>query len=189
MPRPLGDVLLAVVLGAHGLKGEVRVKTFTATPEQLSAYGPLHARDGRAFTVTLLRPGVGAAKVNEAVVGFAEISDRDAAEALKGTELFIARTALPAAEEDEFYHADLIGLDADDAEGRRLGKVLSVQNYGAGDVLVLVTETGDEIWLAFTRQNVPEIDVKNGRIVVVVPDEVEAGDEADSEEETDEPQS
>ncbi|MDR3528834.1 MAG: ribosome maturation factor RimM [Rhizomicrobium sp.] len=189
MPRPLGDVLLAVVLGAHGLKGEVRVKTFTATPEQLSAYGPLHGKDGRAFTVKLLRPGVGAAKAHEAVVGFAEITDRNAAEAMKGTELFVARTALPEAETDEFYHADLIGLDADDGEGRRIGKVLSVQNYGAGDVLVLVTETGDEIWLAFTRENVPEIDVKGGRIIVAVPDEIVAGPEGGSEAEIDEPQS
>jgi len=172
------DILVAVVLGAHGLKGEVRVKTFTAAPEQLNAYGPLHAKDGRHFTVALLRPGVGAAKAHEAVVGFTEVIDRNVAEALKGTELFVARAALPVAEEDEFYHADLIGLDADDPEGRRLGKVLSVQNYGAGDVLVIVTESGDEIWLAFTRQNVPEIDLPNGRIIVAVPDEVEAGDGA-----------
>lgn len=171
------DVLLAVVLGAHGLKGEVRVKTFTATPEQLSAYGPLHAKDGRRFTVKLLRPGVGAAKADEAVVGFAEVTDRNAAEALKSTELYVSRAALPEADGDEFYHADLIGLDADDSEGRRIGKVLSVQNYGAGDVLVLVAPTGEEIWLAFTRENVPEIDVPNGRIIVAVPDEVAAGPE------------
>ena len=185
------DVLLAVVLGAHGLKGEVRVKTFTATPEQLSAYGPLHAKDGRSFTVKLLRPGVGLAKASEAVVGFAEVRDRNAAEALKSTELYVARAALPEADGDEFYHADLIGLDADDSEGRRIGKVLSVQNYGAGDVLVLVAATGEEIWLAFTRENVPEIDVPNGRIIVAVPDEIVAGPEGGDgvEQETDEPQS
>ncbi len=179
MPRPLqGDVLLAVVLGAHGLKGEVRVKTFTAAPEGLSAYGPLHAKDGRSFTVQALRPGVGAAKADEAIVAFAEVGGRDAAEALKGSELFVPRAALPEADDDEFYHADLIGLDADDPEGRRLGKVLAVQNYGAGDVLVLATDSGDEIWLAFTRENVPEIDVKGRRLIVAVPDEVEADAEA-----------
>jgi len=164
------DVLLAAVLGAHGLKGEVKVKTFTAAPQSLGAYGPLHDKSGRLYTVTALRPG----KDGEAVAAFAELRDRDAAEALKGTELFVSRAALPEAEADEFYHADLIGLSAEDNEGRRIGKVLALQNYGAGDVLVLATDTGDEIWLAFTRENVPEIDVKGGRIIVAVPAEIEA---------------
>lgn len=164
------DVLLAAVLGAHGLKGEVRVKTFTEDPEKLGAYGSLHAKDGRLFTLESLRPG----KSGEAVAAFSEIRDRNAAEALKGTELFVSRGNLPEAGNGEFYHADLVGLDAEDKEGRRIGKVLSIQNYGAGDVLVIVTETGDEILLAFTRDNVPEIDVKAGRLIVAVPSEVEA---------------
>jgi len=165
------DVLLAAILGAHGLKGEVRVKTFTEAPERLGAYGPLHAKDGRAFTLESVRPG----KDGEAVASFAEIRDRNGAEALKGTELFVSRAALPQAENGEFYHADLVGLDAEDTAGRRIGKVLSVQNFGAGDVLVIMADTGDEILLAFTRDNVPEIDVKAGRLIVAVPDEVEAG--------------
>lgn len=164
------DVLLAVVLGAHGLKGEVRVKTFTAEPDALSAYGPLHASDGRLFTLAALRPG----KDGEAIASFAEIGDRDAAEALKGIELFVTRAAFPATAEGEYYHADLVGLNAEDRQGRRIGKVFSVENYGAGDVLVIVTDTGDEILLAFTRDNVPEIDMKMGRLVVAVPEEVDA---------------
>lgn len=164
------DVLLAVVLGAHGLKGEVRVKAFTAEPEKLGAYGPLHAKDGRLFTVEALRPG----KTGEAVAALAEVRDREAAEALKGTELFVKRAALPDTESGEFYHADLVGLDAEDSDGRRIGKVLSVQNYGAGDVLVILADTGDEILLAFTRDNVPEIDMKAGRLIVAVPEEVDA---------------
>jgi 16S rRNA processing protein RimM len=167
------DVLLAAILGAHGLKGEVRVKTFTEAPERLGAYGPLHAKDGRAFTLEAVRPG----KEGEAVAGFAEIRDRDGAEALKGTELYVSRAALPQAENGEFYHADLVGLDAEDTAGRRIGKVLSVQNYGAGDVLVIMADTGDEILIAFTRDNVPEIDVKAGRLTVAVPDEVDGGPE------------
>lgn len=164
------DVLLAAVLGAHGLKGEVRVKVFTAGAGSLSAYGPLHAKDGRLFTVEALRPG----KSGEAVAAFAEVRDRDTAQALKGTELFVKRGALPEIESGEFYHADLIGLDAEDAHGRRIGKVLSVQNYGAGDVLAILADSGDEILIAFTRDNVPEIDLKAGRLIVAVPDEVEA---------------
>jgi len=171
------DVLLAAILGAHGLKGEVRVKTFTETPDNLGAYGPLRAKDGRAFTVEALRPG----KDGEVIVTFVEIRDRDTAEALKGTELFVSRAALPEAENGVFYHADLVGLDAEDREGRRIGKVAAVNNYGAGDVLVITGDDGQEILLAFTRENVPEIDVKGGRLIVAVPDEVEAGPAKDVE--------
>jgi 16S rRNA processing protein RimM len=169
------DVLLAAILGAHGLKGEVRVKTFTATIETLGAYGPLHAKDGRRFTLAALRPG----RDGEAVAAFAEIADRTAAESLKGTELFVARDKLPELDGGAFYHADLVGLEAHDSEGRRIGKVLSVQNYGAGDVLAIAADSGDEILIAFTHANVPEIDVKSGRLTVAVPDEV--GDEREGE--------
>ena len=165
------DVLFAVVIGAHGLKGEVRVKTFTATPEKLGAYGPLHAKDGRSFTVASIRAG----KDGEAVVVFKEIADRNAAETLKGLELFVKRTALPPAEIEEFYHADLVGLAAEDTLGVRIGKVTAIHNYGASDVLVIARDDGDEVLIAFTRENVPEIDVKSGRLVVAVPEETEAG--------------
>jgi len=165
------DVLFAVVSGAHGLKGEVRVKTFTATPEALGAYGPLHAADGCIFTLATLRAG----KDGEAVVAFKEVADRNAAEKLKGLELFVARVALPPAEIEEFYHADLVGLAAEDTLGRRIGKVVAVHNYGASDVLVLARDDGDEVLIAFTRENVPQIDVKAGRIIIAVPEETEAG--------------
>jgi 16S rRNA processing protein RimM len=163
------DVLLAAILGAHGLKGEVRVKTFTETPDGLAAYGPLHAKDGRAFSLESVRPS----KDGEAVATFVEVRDREAAEALKGVELFVSRAALPDAGNGEFYHADLIGLDAEDSQGRRIGKVQAVQNYGAGDVLAIAGDGGEEILLAFTRENVPEIDLKGGRVIVAVPQEVE----------------
>ena len=163
------DVLLAAILGAHGLKGEVRVKTFTETPDSLGAYGPLHAKDGCAFTLESVRPG----KDGEIIAAFVEVRDREAAETLKGTELFVSRAALPAAGNGEFYHADLVGLDVEDDQGRRIGKVQAVQNYGAGDVLVIAGDGGEEILIAFTRENVPEIDVKGGRLIVAVPEEVE----------------
>ncbi len=163
------DVLLAVVLGAHGLKGEVRVKTFTATPEMLGAYGPLHAGDGRGLTVVSARAG----KDGEAIAAFGEVADRNAAENLKGVELFVARGALPPAQSGEFYHADLVGLAAEDALGRRIGRVVAVHNYGASDVLVIARAGGDEVLIAFTRESVPEIDVDAGRLVVAVPEETE----------------
>src|SRR5277367_5685227 len=97
------DVLLGVVIGAQGLKGEVKVKTFTATPEGLGAYGPLHDKDGRAFTVASVR-----ANKDVAFVSFKEIADRNVAEKLKSVELFVSRERLPAPDHEEFYHADLI---------------------------------------------------------------------------------
>jgi 16S rRNA processing protein RimM len=163
------DILLAAVLGAHGLKGEVRVKTFTETPDRLGAYGPLRAGDGRLFTVDSVRPG----SEGEAIVAFREIRDRTEAEALKGVELVVTRAALPEAASGEFYHADLVGLAAEDAEGRRIGRIAVVHNFGAGDVLAIAGDNGEEILIAFTRENVPEIDVGAGRVVIAVPDEIE----------------
>ena len=159
-------------MGAQGLKGEVKAKLFTATPDALPRHGTLHARDGRIFTITAFRP----TKTGEAVIAFAEVRDRSAAEALKGTELFVARDALPDPEEDEFYHADLIGLEARDSEGRIIGKVAALHNFGASDVIELAREDGDSVHLAFTRETVPVIKIAEGYIVVAVPEDDEGND-------------
>ena len=165
------DVLLAAVIGAQGLKGEVKAKIFTATPDALTRYGALHdARGRRRYEITALRP----TREGEAVIAFAGIADRAAAEALKGTELFIARDALPETGAEEFYHADLIGLEAQDTEGRVLGKVAAIHNYGASDVIEIARGDGDSVMLAFTRETVPVIDIAGGRIVVAVPEDDEA---------------
>jgi 16S rRNA processing protein RimM len=166
------EVLLAAVMGAQGLQGAVKVKLFTAAPETLSSYGPLHDARGRKFEITAFRPG----KPGEAVISFAGITERSAAEALKGTELFVARAALPATAEEEFYHADLIGLEAQDGESRVLGKVAAIHNYGAGDVVEITRPDGDSVLLAFTRETVPTIDIAGGRIVVAVPEDDEDND-------------
>jgi 16S rRNA processing protein RimM len=166
------DILLAAVMGAQGLKGEVKAKIFTAAPDALPRYGKLHASDGRIFTITAFRP----TKPGEAVIAFAEVRDRGAAEALKGAELFVDREALPAPDEDEFYHADLIGLEARDAEGRVLGKVLGVHNFGASDVIELVRPDGDSVHLAFTRETVPVINIADGFLVVAVPEDDDGTD-------------
>jgi 16S rRNA processing protein RimM len=164
------DVLMAAVIGAHGLKGEVRVKCFARSPASLSAYGPLHDEKGRPFTLAVMREGVR----GEWIVRFAEIGDRAAAEALKGVKLYVPRDVLPATTADEYYHTDLIGLAAVDGEGRCIGKVTAVYNFGAGDILAIAREGGEELLLAFTRENVPRIEVGLGRLTVVVPNEVEA---------------
>lgn len=165
MAGPSRDVLLAAVIGAQGLKGEVRVKTFTAEPEALARYRGLHTSDGRRFTVTAAR----SARPNEAVLTLAEVTDRTHAESLKGTELYVPRAALPEPEPDEFYHADLVGLRAEDSEDRLLGVVKAIHNYGAGDVVEIAQPDGDTLLLAFTRETVPHIEIDKGRIVIAVP--------------------
>lgn len=159
-------------MGAQGLKGEVKAKIFTAAPDALPRYGKLHARDGRTFTITAFRPS----KQGEAVIAFAEVKDRNTAEGLKGTELFVSRDALPEPAEDEFYHADLIGLEARDSEGRVLGKVHALHNFGASDVIELVRADGDSVHLAFTRETVPVIKIADGYIVVAVPEDDDGTD-------------
>ncbi len=160
------DVLLAAVIGAQGLKGAVKVKTFTADPDALRAYGTLHDASGKRYEITAFR----ASKPGEAVMSFKGIATREAAEALRGVQLFVAREALPATDEDEFYHADLIGLDAFDSEGRLVGKVAAIHNFGAGDVIAITRSDGDEVLLAFTRETVPKIDIKAGHILIAVPE-------------------
>ena len=166
------DVLLAAVIGAQGLKGAVKAKIFTATPDALPRYGAVHTRDGRRLKITAYRPS----KEGVVVFSFEDITDRDAAEALKGTELFVARDALPKTDEDEFYHADLIGLEARDSEGRVIGKVVGLHNYGASDVIELARADGDHVLMAFTRETVPVIQVAQGFILVAVPEDDEDND-------------
>jgi 16S rRNA processing protein RimM len=163
------DILLGVVLGAQGLKGEVKVKTFTESPDKLGAYGALHAKDGRTFVVHTAR----AAKSDIAVVRFDGLADRTAAEKLKGLELFVTRDALPPPDEEEFYHADLIGLAAHDSEGRVLGTVSAIHNFGASDVIAIARSDGGDMILPFTHAVVPTVDVKAGFVVVAVPEEAE----------------
>lgn len=159
-------------MGAQGLRGEVKAKIFTATPDALPRYGVLHAGDGRSFRITAFR----STKPGEAVIAFEGIRDRTAAEALKGVQLFVARDALPETGDDEFYHADLIGLEAQDSEGRIIGKVGALHNYGAGDVMEIAVPDGDTILIAFTRETVPIINIAQGYIVVAVPEDDEDND-------------
>jgi 16S rRNA processing protein RimM len=170
------DVLLGAVIGAQGLKGEVKVKTFTQSPERLGAYGPLHTKDGKRFRVLSVREARDAA-----VVALDGVNDRNAAEALKGAELFVPRSALPKEEADEFYHADLVGLRAEDTEGRAMGTIRAVHNFGAGDVLEIIRDDGDEVFLPFTREVAQEIDIEGGRIVIAAPEEIEAGEKGSVE--------
>jgi 16S rRNA processing protein RimM len=161
-------VVLAVIGAPHGVKGEVRVKSFAADPMSLRAYGTLFAEDGRAFEIERLRPAK-----DVLIAKFRGVDDRDAAARLTGLALGIERSALPAAENDEFYHADLIGLEAFDAAGQSLGQVVAVQNFGAGDILEIAPPKRPSLLVPFTKESVPDIDIAAGRLVVVPPIEVE----------------
>jgi len=165
---PDSRILLGSIGRPHGVRGLVRVTSHTADPADLTAYGPLSDAKGRRFVLRWRAEGL--AQVAEVVNGVeVPVADRTAAEKLTNTQLFIARTQLPAPEEDdEYYLADLIGLAAFDEAGRQVGKVSAVHDYGAGSSLEL--DAG--LIVPFTRVCVPTVDLSAGRIVVVPPEEV-----------------
>ncbi|MFV0625526.1 ribosome maturation factor RimM [Sphingomonas sp. ac-8] len=147
--EPAGDgerrVVLAAVVGAHGIAGEVRLKVFA---EDLGAHRVLN---GGALTLKSVRPGN-----NGAIARFAEVDSRDAAEALRGTQLWVSRDSLPPLEEGEYYHADLIGLAVVSEEDAPLGTVVAVENYGAGDVIEIERPTGKRFMVPMRAEAVPE---------------------------------
>jgi 16S rRNA processing protein RimM len=159
-------VLLGRIAGAHGIRGEVLIKTFTAAPEDIGGYGPLSdAAGSRSFKIASARP------TQKGVVARIEgVSDRNAAEALRGVDLYVARDRLPAASEGEFYHADLIGLAAVDPQGNAVGEVVAAHNFGAGDLLeIRLTGASRTEFLSFTDAVVPEVDIQARRVVVILP--------------------
>lgn len=168
MPEPEDQICVGAIAGAFGVKGEARIKSFCAEPKAIADYAPLTSQDGRSFDLTITR------SVKE---GFAAqlsgVPTREAAEALKGTRLYAPRDRLPALPDDEFYHADLIGLSVVDTGGASLGKVRAVHDFGAGDVLDIVGGP-KPIMLPFTRSAVPTVDLTAGRLVA---DLTELGDD------------
>ena len=164
-----GDrVIVARIGAAHGLRGEVRLKSFTETAGDVAVYGPLAAADGRHFEIASLRAAPGKSP-DMLVARFKGVDDRSVAEGLNGTDLSVSRDALPATEGEEFYHADLIGMTAVTPEGAVLGRVRSVANYGAGDLIEIAPARGTAFLVPFTRAAVPEIDPSSGRLVVDPP--------------------
>ncbi len=162
------QILLGHVSGAHGIRGEVLIKTYTAAPEDIDAYGPLRDEKGiRSFVLKVVR----VTPKGGVIARVKGLDDRDAADALKGTGLYVARDKLPPSDAAEFYHADLVGLMAVDSAGKQIGIVMSVQNYGAGDLLELAREgVAKTEFVPFTLAVVPQIDIAGGRLVVVLPE-------------------
>jgi len=164
-------VCLGVITGAHGVRGEVKVRPFTAEPEALDAYGELETAAGeRQLALRVVR-----VTTKGVVCRIAGVEDRDAALALRGTELWLPRARLPEPDEDEWYVDDLKGLAVVDTEGAPLGRVRAVADHGGGDVVEIVAADGREVVVPFTRAHVPEVDVAAGRLVVAAPEWVEAG--------------
>jgi 16S rRNA processing protein RimM len=166
-------ILIGVFGAPQGVRGEVRVKSLTAEPNAIGAYGPLtDKKRARAFLFDSLRP----LKDDMLVARVAGVATRDAAEALRGVEIFARRDQLPPPAHDEFYYDDLVGLEAVDAAGGRIGRVASLMNYGAGDVLEIAPQGGETLLLPFTKSVARRIDFDTGRIVIEPPREVEAED-------------
>jgi 16S rRNA processing protein RimM len=165
-------VLLGAITGAHGIRGEVRLASFTDPPDNIGTYGPLASADGRRFVIERLRSLKGTSFA-ATLVG---VTDRNAAEALRGTQLFIDRALLPEPDQDEWYHDDLIGLVAEIETGERIGEIVAVYDFGAGD-LIEIGQRGEKgtTLIPFTKDCVPVVDVPGGRIVVALPEEI--GDE------------
>lgn len=165
----MSDDLICVgaVGGSYGVKGELRIKSFCADPEAIETYSPLTREDGSgAFHLSLIRP-----VKNGFVARMVEVTTKEQADALKGTQLFARRDQLPSLPDDEYYHSDLMGLTVTDTGGTVIGTVKSVQNHGATDLLeVQLPASGATVLLPFTLAAVPTVDLEAGRIVADPPE-------------------
>lgn len=161
-------ICIGAIAGAFGVGGEVRLKSFCSEPTDIAAYGPLSTEDGsRSFHITLTRPVAGG--LGARIEG---VKTKEQADALRGTSLFVPRDRLPSLPDDEFYHADLIGLSAYDTGGELIGKVTAIHNHGAGDIVeISPTRHKSALLLPFTVAIVPNVDMAAGRIVVNLPDD------------------
>jgi 16S rRNA processing protein RimM len=181
LPPHTQDLVLVGRIGAaHGIRGEVRLVSFTEDPKAVADHGPLSdAYGARHFQIAALR----SMKGNLFIARFTGVATRDAAEALNNLDLYVPRATLPVAADEEFYHADLIGLTAVDSAGAEIGRVLNVLNFGGGDILEIAPADGDEtLLLPFTKACLPTIDIAQKRLVVIPPVEIEVPPEVEEDE-------
>ena len=157
---------------AHGVRGAEKQKTKTEDPLAVKDYGPLSTQDGaRHFELTSAREAK-----DHLVVTFKDVTTRNDAERLNGVELYISREQLPETENDEYYHADLIGLDAVTTANEPLGRVVAIHNFGAGDIIEIAPPAGTTMLLPFSNAVVPTVDIAGGRVVIELPAEIEGDD-------------
>ncbi|VIO67415.1 ribosome maturation factor RimM [Bradyrhizobium ivorense] len=165
-------VCVARIGAAHGVRGAVRLWTFTEDPLAVKDYGPLMTKDGkRQFEVTHVREAK-----DHLVATLKGVATRDDAERLNGLELYIPRERLPETDDGEYYHADLIGLAAVTTSEQPLGKVIAIHNFGAGDIIEIAPPQGATMLLPFTNAVVPTVDLAGGRVVIDLPQEIEGDD-------------
>jgi 16S rRNA processing protein RimM len=168
------QICVARIGAPHGVRGQVRLWTFTEDPFAVCDYGPLASKDGkRTFEIDDVREAKG-----HLVATLKGVVTREDAERLNGVELYVARDALPDTDDGEYYHADLIGLAAVNAAGDAIGGVVGMHNFGAGDIIEIAPPTGPTLLLPFTNAVVPVVDLKAGRVVVELPGEIEGDDPA-----------
>ncbi|MDD3445319.1 MAG: ribosome maturation factor RimM [Zavarzinia sp.] len=160
-----GYVCVGAIAGAHGIRGDVKVKPFTEDPLDVGAYGPVFTARGISLKLQPVRVQ------GQALIARIEgVADRNAAEALRGQRLYVPRDALPETDEDEFYHADLLGLPVVDGAGETIGTVRTIQDFGAGDMLEVALATGGTAFLPFTLDVVPTVDLKAGHLIALPPE-------------------
>ena len=168
-------ICVARIGAAHGVRGAVKLWTFTEDPLAVKHYGPLATKDGaRHFEVASAREAKG-----HLVATLRGVTTREEAERLNGVELYVAREKLPATDDDEYYHADLIGLAAVTPKDEPLGRVVAIHNFGAGDIIEIAPPHGATVLLPFSNAVVPTVDLAGGRVVIELPGEIE-GDEPSS---------
>src|SRR5215475_12705157 len=168
------QICVARIGAAHGVRGAVKLWTFTEDPLAVMRYGSLSTKDGaRQFELAQAREAK-----DHLVATFKGITTRNEAERLNGLELYVSRDKLPATDEDEYYHADLIGLAAITTTAEPLGKVIAIHNFGAGDIIEIAPPAGTTIMLPFSNAVVPTVDIASGRVVIALPEEVEGDDGA-----------
>jgi 16S rRNA processing protein RimM len=156
---------IGVITGAQGIRGAVRIKSFTADPLDIDAYGPVSDEAGKR---TFELKSIGQSK-GVVVATLAGVTDRNAAEALKGLQLFVSRDRLPPAEDEEYYHADLLGLAAELVGGEPLGRITAVYDFGAGDAIEVTQASGAVVIVPFTKAAVPTVDLAAGKVVIDPP--------------------
>jgi 16S rRNA processing protein RimM len=166
------QICVARIGAAHGVRGAVKLWTFTEDPLAVKHYGPLSTKDGaRQFEVTHVREAK-----DHLVATLKGVASREDAERLNGIELYIARDKLPETDEDEYYHADLIGLAAVNAANEAIGRVIAIHNFGAGDIIEIAPASGPTLLLPFTNAVVPTVDLANRRVVIELPQVIEGDD-------------
>jgi 16S rRNA processing protein RimM len=171
------QICIARIGAAHGVRGAVKLWTFAEDPLAVKAYGPLVTKDGtRQFEVTHAREAKG-----HLVATLKGVMTREEAERLNGIELYIARDKLPATSEDEYYHADLIGLAAVTPADEPLGRVIAIHNFGAGDIIEIAPPRGATMLLPFTNAVVPSVDLAGGRVVIDLPKEIDGDDPSNTD--------